>query len=287
VNSDSSFTSNSGAQRPALEVFGATIRLGGREILTEVSFDLRQGEILALVGPNGSGKSTLLKWIAGIAQERFGRFEGMVRYQGVDIGRWPIAQRAAQLVYLGAELLSEFPLTAHEVVALGDYCNQASHSSELHSRPSPSVEEAMKSALCWKFRHQELMTLSGGERQRVLLARSLHQGARVLLIDESLSKMDLHHQARMGELLQHLTRREGYSVIWVAHDLHLIADFSDRCALLFQGKIQSIGETRVILNQKNLETLYPGTGWNVELTPGGRLRVVPVERKREDDRSSI
>jgi iron complex transport system ATP-binding protein len=127
---------------------------------------------------------------------------------------------------------------------------------------------AMEQFHCWDWRDRDLQTLSGGERQLVSLARAFAQGARILFLDESLSQMDLHHQAHTGKLLKKMTE-QGYAVVLVSHDVNLAAEWADTALLLGprgQGKIAH-GPMREVLTEQNLKKLYPGADLVVGTNP--------------------
>jgi iron complex transport system ATP-binding protein len=238
--------------------WNGTVTGEGGRTLDEVSFEIGRGELVALIGPNGSGKSTLLKILSGLLP--LAPSGGAVRIQGQDLRSFAPAARARMIAYVSSELRAEFPLRAIEAVALGRTC----HGSE----PAPDlVREAMERSSCWALRDRDVRTLSGGEKQLVLLARALAQKSRILLLDEALSRMDLHHQAATGSLLRELCL-EGYSVMLVAHDLNLSAEWASRCILLRSGKLVAQGPIVSTLTEKNLAGLYPRAPILVASSPG-------------------
>lgn len=245
---------------PLLGVFGVTCHYREHVALDEVSFELEAGEILALVGPNGSGKSTLLKAIAGLLPLRGAGRAGQVRVSGHDFLSLDSGSRARQIAYLGEEPRAEFPITAWEAVSLGRFAHGGAQ------REDASVRAAMERTLTWALRDRHLDTLSGGERQRVSVARALAQGARLLFLDEALSKMDLHHQAWMGKLLRELAQT-GYGIILVSHDLNFAGECASSVLLLQAGRKRAHGPTREVLTTERLAEMYPGAHLLVGANP--------------------
>jgi iron complex transport system ATP-binding protein len=232
----------SGASRPALK---------------EIQFEVEEGSFIALLGPNGSGKSTLLKMISGVLPFARQQVEGQVRCRGEDLLRLTPDGRACLITYVPADLLVDFPLTAFEAVLMG-----RSHAmGSIFDRGSEAdfirVEEAMRACQCWGFRERDLRELSSGERQLVAMARALAYGAKNLLIDESLSRMDLHHQAILGALLKRLCTEKRYSVVLVSHDWNLATEWADRCVLLREGQVVAQGPCEQVLTASRLEELFP------------------------------
>lgn len=245
-----------------LAAYGVSHRHGPRAVLTEVSFEIAAGEIMALLGPNGSGKSTLLKVLAGLLRAR----SGIIRFRGLETSGWSITERARYITYVGPEFRMEFPMTVREFVSLGRLCHGAGSLTRLSKVDEVAVDAALDRALCGELSGRDVHTLSGGERQLVALARALAQGARVLLLDEALSRMDLNHQARVGGLLRQLAG-EDCSIILVAHDVNLAAEWSDTCLLLKEGVCLATGTIRQVLNEQNVRKLYPGADFRVGANP--------------------
>jgi len=248
--------------------FGITFTPHKREnpILEEVSFELEKGEILALIGPNGSGKTTLLKAISGLHSLRGRGCSGVVQFKGSDFLSLSARERAQRVAYVGSELNPEFPLRAEDVVLLGRTSQGGSLLHRMSEEDRQQVQWAMERTFCWSFRHRELASLSGGEKQLVALARALVQGAKILLIDEALSKMDLNHQAQVGKMLRSLAR-EGWSIVLVAHDLNLASEWASSGILLKNGRKVASGLMSEIITQEKLRLLYPETNLVVAPNP--------------------
>lgn len=225
-----------------------------RPTIHEFSHAFRTGAVTALLGPNASGKSTLLKLLAGLLRPSGGRVQIGAR----DLRGLTAPLRARQITYLPPMLRAEFPLTALEAVRM------------VGAAAAPA---AMERAQCWALRDRALGSLSGGERQLVALARALAQGSRILLVDEGLSQMDLHHQARIGRLLRELAG-ERYTILLVAHDVNLATEWADECVLLREGRSVCAGRVEEVVTSENLALLYPGARLTVGRSPAsGAVKV--------------
>jgi iron complex transport system ATP-binding protein len=238
-----------------LGVYGLSHRFGSHTALSEVSLEVQPGKVVALIGANGCGKSTLLKLASGVIR----RQEGVIKMGASEIHDLKPAERAARVTYVGAGVRPEFPLTAAQAAGLGAVARGLADPAR--------VQSAMEACGCWGLRDRQLSSLSGGERQLVTLARALVQGGRVLLLDESLSGMDLHHQARAGALIRRLAREEGYGVVLVAHDLNLASEWADEAILLAAGKVVASGPLAQTLTAEKLAQLYPGAALTVSASP--------------------
>lgn len=251
-----------------LGVYGLSFRYrSGRDVLNEVSFEIQPGDTLALLGPNGCGKSTLLKIVSGIVPlRRRNGSDGQVRFRGEDFLAEPPSWRARQIAYVGYDFRAEFPITAYEAVMLGRTSAGAGLLQRVTDQDRASVRSAMERCLCWRLQERDLHTLSGGERQLVAFARALAQGARILFLDEALSQMDLNHQAMMGRLIKSLAA-EGYSIVLVAHDVNLAAEWATSCLLMKDGRKIASGSAKEVLGEANIRALYPGAELFVGANP--------------------
>jgi iron complex transport system ATP-binding protein len=234
-----------------------------RPVFEDLSFEVSQGDFLALLGPNGCGKSTLLKLVAGILPLNSKLIRqgsgGQIKFRGEDFLGESHAFKARTIAYVGQDFRTEFSLSAFEAVMLARTAAASGFAEHISTRDQDVVKQAMEECHCWEWRDRDLQTLSGGERQLVALARAFAQGAKILFLDESLSQMDIHHQAYAGKLLKEKTQ-QGYSVVLVSHDVNLAAEWADQALLLGprgQGRV-AYGPMRETLTETNLKKLYPG-----------------------------
>jgi iron complex transport system ATP-binding protein len=200
-------------------------RVAALPILERVTFDVRPGELVAVIGRNGAGKSTLLDLIAGLRAPAAGE----ITLDDRPLGAWPAAERARTIGHLPQLVLAEVPFTAEQLVLMGryPYADRWVESAEDEAR----VTEAMTRCACLEFRHRRLSTLSGGERQRVLLAACLAQQPRLLLLDEPATYLDIDQQLHCFTLLREETSRGG-ACLAVTHDLNLALTFATRLLIL-------------------------------------------------------
>lgn len=246
----------------------------GQVALSQISWSLEKGQSVALLGPNGSGKSTLLKILAGILPIPKDGSMGTVRIGDKLLRDLAPSERAQEIAYVPAEIRAEFPIRAFEAVQMGLLCRAPTNGSVYGGDSEDRVRHAMERCQCWELRERELHTLSGGERQMVMLARALAQGARILLLDESLSRMDLNYQSLMIRMLGKLCKDQGYSVVLVAHDVNLSASFAESCWILKDGREQGSGKISDVLSPALLAKLYPGAPIRMNQDPEtGKLRI--------------
>jgi len=240
----------------------------GREVLSEVSFTVQSGESIALLGVNGSGKSTFLLTLAKSLKP----LRGEVLLQGASVSQLTYREAAKRVAFVPQEEPAAFPFPAHEVVAMGRLC----HADGLFDseRDREVGHAAMERADCLHLRDRLVTTLSGGERQRVLIARALAQEAKLLLLDEPTSHLDVAHQLAVAAMARAHTA-EGGAVIAAVHDLNLAATIADRGLVLHDGRIVLDGPIEKILKSPHLDKVY-GVNFQRVDGPDGKLRVIPV-----------
>ncbi len=217
------------------------MRFGRRQVLAEVSLSLCSGEMLVVVGPNGAGKSTLLRALVGVLPVD----DGFVLVGGRRLEGMSRREIARHVSYLPQECASSFSLSVREVVRLGRFAQLGAFRSFTRD-DIEAVEEAMYRADVLSFAGRTLPTLSGGERRRVFIARAIAQRARVLVLDEPTSSLDIGHACGLLEMLDGLVR-EGIAVVLSLHELTLALRGPQRLLLLDTGRIAGSGAPEEVL----------------------------------------
>lgn len=220
-----------------------------RLVLTNLSFAIGTGELVALIGPNGSGKTTLLKLLLGLLPPK----TGQVLLHDQPLHSYPMKERAKTIAYVSQQPALTFPLTSFELVSLGRY----PHASRFNfsSADVAAVETAMQETNSEHLRDRRFNTLSGGEKQKILIARALAQSARVLLLDEPTLHLDLYYQLQILTALKHLCTQQRMTVISVLHDVNLVSLFADKALLLSGGTLRAFGPVAEVVNETNLREL--------------------------------
>ncbi|MBD9478279.1 sulfate/molybdate ABC transporter ATP-binding protein [Pseudoxanthomonas sp. PXM02] len=209
-------------------------RFGSFAALDDVSLDIRQGELLALLGPSGSGKTTLLRVIAGLEHADSGR----VLFDGEDATRLSVQARRAGFVFQHYALFRH--LTVEENIAFGLRVRKGRDrvpDAVVRSR----VSELLSLVQLEGFGARYPAQLSGGQRQRVALARALAIEPRVLLLDEPFGALDAQVRRDLRRWLRELHDRTGLTTIFVTHDQEEALELADRVAILNRGRIEQLG----------------------------------------------
>ena len=251
-----------------------SVRLGGREVVSQVSFDIGSGEVVGLVGPNGSGKSTCVGALAGLKRPS----SGAVRLEGSALDEVAVRRRARTISYLPQNPECHWPLSVRQVVALGRLPHRSVWGG-IGAGDAAAIERAMEKLEVTGLADRRVDRLSGGERMRVMLARALAPEPRVLIVDEPTDGLDPNHQLHVMELLRAMAG-EGCAVLAVLHDLSLAERFCDRLLLLHEGRLVASGPPRDVLTPENVARVY-----RVETAVfggEGRSALVPWRRIRDD-----
>jgi len=208
-----------------LRVDGISKTFGGRTVLRRVSFALECGAALGLVGPSGSGKSTLARCIAGVETPD----AGTVLVEGR-----PPAAGDVQLIFQEAAASLNPRFRAAEIVAEPLALRRLGTPDSRRARAAEWLETVgLAKAVLDKRAHE----FSGGERQRLAIARALAAEPKLLILDESLSGLDVVLQAQILRLLRGLRGRLRLTCILITHDLALARRMADRIAVVDEGEM--------------------------------------------------
>jgi len=242
---------HAGASAPLLSFDRVTVAYRDRVVLSDISFDLRPGERVALVGPNGAGKSSLLRALAGLVPIR----AGAVELDGRSIAGFDRQAIARRISAVPQQANLPFAMRVEEVVALG----RLPHHDPLRG-PRPNDRAAVAAAIervgLGHLLGRDARELSLGERQLVLLALAVAQAAPLMLLDEPTVHLDLRHQVSAMELLVDLNERDGTTILAVLHDLNLAAHFFPRLLLLDHGRLVSDAGPAEALSEDRIRQVF-------------------------------
>ncbi|WP_070964292.1 manganese/iron ABC transporter ATP-binding protein [Vibrio sonorensis] len=225
----------------------------GHTALHNASFSVPCGSVTALVGVNGAGKSTLFKAIMGFVPTA----QGAIQILGQSVNK-ALKQNLVSYVPQSEEIDWSFPVLVEDVVMMGRY----GHMNWLR-KPKASdhqaVEQALKRVNMIDFRQRQIGELSGGQKKRVFLARALAQQAKVILLDEPFTGVDVQTEHQIIALLKEL-RKEGHVILVSTHNLGSVPEFCDRTIMV----------NKTVLVSGPIETTY--TKQNLQRAFGGVLR---------------
>lgn len=232
-----------------LEIKDLNLWYGEKQALRDVTVELPQHEITALIGPSGCGKSTFLKTLNRMQDLVSGvRLQGQVYYRGqniydpgVDV-TW--LRKRIGMVFQKA---NPFPMSIYDNIAYGP----RTHGVRSRARLDEIVERSLRDAAIWEEVKDRLkasaLGLSGGQQQRLCIARALAVEPDVLLMDESTSALDPISTGKIEDLAVQL--KERYTVVMVTHNMQQAARISDNCAFFLLGELVEWGKTEVLFSK--------------------------------------
>ncbi len=234
-----------------LEVQNITIGYGVCEVVKDISFTLRSGEILAIVGANGAGKTTLLKSL----NSTLPLMKGLILLDEKPLGNYSRREIARKITVIAQENETKFPIKVLDFILSGRFA----HGGNFGWETEKDLRIALNSLeICdlKSYENRMMNQLSGGERQRVILARALATEANILLLDEPTTNLDLAHQALMFRLVKERCKGCESSAIIITHDLNLASEFADEILLLKCGQMIAKGTPEQVLTIENLQEIF-------------------------------
>jgi len=239
--------------------------------LEATSFQVKPGEIVAVLGPNASGKSTVLRLVAGALEPLSGR----ILLNGAETHLMEPRARAQKIAMVQQESQLLFPAKVWEFVLQGRH----PHGKSLRFENSDDVTiatNALRQVGADHLADRWMDEISGGEKQRVILARALAQQPVLLLLDEPTLHLDIGAQVDFLHTLKKLTSVNRYAVVIVTHELNLAGEYADQVVLMQKGKCLRVGTPASVYQRDLLEQVFQ-TRLTVEQRVNGRPKVSVLE----------
>ena len=232
-----------------IEVSDLRLSYGGKEVIHGISFDVRQGEIFAIIGPAQSGKTSLLKCINRTIELLSGtKTSGVIKVDGQDVSKLKNVYELRRKIGMVAPLPVGLPLSIYDNVAFAPRAAGLRHKGAL----DVLVERCLSQAALWdevKDRLHSLGTkLSGGQQQRLTIARALSHSPEVLCLDEFSIAIDPVTTMRIEEVLKGL--REKITIVLVTNLVQQARRLADRTMFLWNGEIVELGTNDVVFSDR-------------------------------------
>ncbi|WP_028877771.1 ABC transporter ATP-binding protein [Terasakiella pusilla] len=253
-------------QTPILEVNDISLRFGGVRALSNVTFDVKKGELFSIIGPNGAGKTSLLNCISG----RYSPQEGSIKFNGQEVTKMTPNHRAelgmgrtfqnlalfAHMTVLDNIMVGRHHLMKNNFLNGGLYWFGGAQKEELlHRREAEDIIDFLEIS---HIRKSVAGTLSYGLRKRVELARAVALRPDLLLLDEPMAGMNLEEKEDMARYICDLNEEWGMTVVMIEHDMGVVMDISERVMVLDFGKNIAEGLPDEIMKNDYVKRAYLG-----------------------------
>jgi branched-chain amino acid transport system ATP-binding protein len=249
-----------------LEIHDLTLRFGGLVVLDGVSFSVEAGELLALIGPNGAGKTSVFNCISGIYHG-----EGEIRFRSQDLrGKAPheIARLGVARTFQHGEL---FPhMTVIENLLTGRHARiRTNPLAEMlflpgvkreEVRQREAIERIIEFVELERHRHTPVGGLPFGTQKIVGFARALALEPAILLLDEPSAGLNREEREDLARFILRIKHELNIAMIWIEHDMQMVADLADRIHVLDYGRTLASGPADEVLKDERVVAAYLGTG---------------------------
>jgi branched-chain amino acid transport system ATP-binding protein len=247
-----------------LEIDRLQLRFGGLTVLDNVSFNVNVGELFALIGPNGAGKTSALNCISGIYKG-----SGQIRFQSLDIaGRPPheIARMGLARTFQHGELFAH--MTVLDNLLTGRHARiRTNPLGEMLFLPSvrreeirhrEAVERIIEFVEIERYRHAPVAGLPFGVQKIVGFARALALEPALLMLDEPSAGLNRDERENLARFILRIKHELGITMIWIEHDMQMVADLADRIHVLDYGRSLAEGTPEDVLSDQRVITAYLG-----------------------------
>lgn len=224
--------------------------LDGHTVLEGITFSLEEGTFLGVIGPNGAGKTTLIRVILGLIKPD----RGAVRVMGMSPGE--LRHELHHIGYMPQQVLFDplFPVSVYDVVMMGRTCCIGTMRFPRRA-DREAVRESMEAVGLQGLEKRPIGELSGGQQKRAFLARALCLETRILLLDEPTSGLDFEAQENFMDLLTRLKKEMGLSVVFVSHDVNVLARSADEIVCI-NRTMHLHGKPQEVLGSERLREAY-------------------------------
>jgi zinc transport system ATP-binding protein len=233
-----------------IEFDNVSFRYGTQLVLDKVSFEISEKDFFGIIGPNGGGKTTLIKLILGFLMPDSGR----ILIYGKKPGNAKELQRIGYVPQLASNFDQNFPATVFEVASTGRF-SRIGLMKQPTKKDQMVVEKALATVEMADLRDKRIGDLSGGQKQRVFIARALAAEPEILILDEPFTGVDMDSQHRFYDLLKHLNKEMGLTIILVSHDVSMVTKSLTKLACVNVNV--TVHDTSNGISKADLTCAYP------------------------------
>ena len=235
----------------ALQIQNLSYSYGDMRILSDISFDVKPGELISILGHNGSGKTTLLRCVSGYLKPE----RGQALLGGKNVISIPAKTLAQRMALVPQSSVMEFDFTVRDIVLMGRNPHIGRFAVESEADYA-LADDALRWTNMFELKDRSVLTLSGGEWQRTIVARAICQNSEVLLLDEPVANLDIKHQLDILGMVRRVCRERGVCALCVMHDVNLAAHYSDKLIILNRGEMLCFGTSETVITSENLFAAY-------------------------------
>lgn len=228
-----------------------TIGYDDKTVITDLTVDIPDGRVTAIVGPNACGKSTLLRGLARLLKPS----SGQVILDGADINSLHTKEVARRLGLLPQTSIAPEGITVADLISRGRFPHQKVL-RQWSSADADAVAEAMRATAIEELSGRLVDELSGGQRQRVWVAMVLAQETPLVLLDEPTTYLDIAHQVELLDLFAKLNHEQDRTVVAVLHDLNHACRYADHIIAMKAGKIVAQGVPKEVITEDLVLDVY-------------------------------
>ena len=232
-----------------IEIKNVSHKIGEQQILNNVSLNIPQNGITALIGANGAGKSTLMSFMARLQP----LVSGSIAYNGRDLATTPTADVAKILAILTQENSIHSRISVRDLLLFGRY---PYHQVRPTDEDKAIVEQAIVQFQLEPLAQRYLTELSGGQRQRALIAMVFCQSTEYVLLDEPLNNLDMYYAKNLMQLLRELTHEHNRTTVVVLHDINMAAAYADYVVAMQRGEVKFSGSPEEVFTVENIKELF-------------------------------
>ena len=235
---------------PIFDVKNLNFIVRGQKILFAISFEIYEGEYIAIIGPNGGGKTTLIRMLLGLEEPT----SGEIKIYGKKLKEFKEWHKIGYVPQRATLVDENFPATVEDIVKMGRIAKRGILAG-MSSEDKEMVEDAMRKMDILNLKNRMIGTLSGGQRQRVMIARALASSPKILILDEPNTGVDMVSQQRFYTLLAKLNKEENITILFITHDIGVIADDIGRLFTINQ-KVTICNNPKKMLSCEEVSDLY-------------------------------
>ncbi len=235
---------------PIFDVKNVNFSAASQHILSNVSLEIFNGEYIAIIGPNGGGKTTLARILLGLTQPT----SGEIKLYGKKLKAFKNWEKIGYVPQRASHVDENFPATVEDIVKMG-MTSKHSFFSILSKEEKQLIEDSMLKMDVLDLKEKMVGKLSGGQRQRAMIARALASKPEILILDEPNTGVDMVSQKRFYALLRKLNQEENITILFITHDVGVIADDISRLFTVNQ-KITICNSPKETLSCDEMSALY-------------------------------